>query len=148
MILHYFVDVPLDRDKRCRFQNTLNNFRGKTSFWNGRTGTLTDAYQTHIADVLTIATNEEQSIVYSSGVDPNIMQFQPISTNSQWNHKNTFVNSNADKRNQWNGVSNGAAQKRPKWVKTSHRSANTHDVRSIICVGKKVMMFTFPSHDM
>ena len=109
---------------------------------------MTDAYQTHIADVLTIATNEEQSIVYSSGVDPNIMQFQPISTNSQWNHKNTFVNSNADKRNQWNGVSNGAAQKRPKWVKTSHRSANTHDVRSIICVGKKVIMFYYLSHDL
>ena len=143
---HYSTTVLLI-DRWFKGVNTLNYFRGKTSFWNGRTGTLTDAYQTHIADVLTIATNEEQSIVYSSGVDPNIMQFQPISTNSQWNHKNTFGNSNSDKRNLLNGSSNGAAQKRPKWVKTSHRSANTHDVRSIICVGKKVIMFSFSSHD-
>ena len=116
-------------------------FRGKTSFWNGRTGTLTDAYQTHIADVLTVATNQEQSIVYSSGVDPNIMQFQPISTNSQWfNKNNSFGKNISSKRDQWNGVSNGSVQKRPKWVKTSHRSANSHDVRSIICVGKKVII--------
>ena len=120
------------------------DFRGKTSFWNGRTGTLTDAYQTHIADVLTVATNEEQSIVYSSGVDPNIMQFQPISTNSQWtNKKNAFEKQNSNIRDPWNNISNGTAQKRPKWVKTSHRSANTHDVRSIICVGKKVIIFIY-----
>merc|ERR1719273_1789401 len=71
---------------------------GKTSFWNGRTGTLTDAYQTHIADVLTVATNEEQSIVYSSGVDPNIMQFQPISTNSQWTNKKNGFETNSIKQ--------------------------------------------------
>ena len=114
--------------------------RGKTSFWNGRTGTLTDAYQTHIADVLTVATNESQSIVYSSGVDPHIMQFQPISTsinsiNSKYSSgKNTKI---FDPRN---GEITRNMQKRPKWVKTSHRMANTHDVRAILCVGKKVSL--------
>ena len=42
------------------------------------------------------------------------------------------------KHSQANGITNGAVQKRPKWVKTSHRSTNTHDVRAILCIGKKV----------
>lgn len=114
-------------------------YRGKTSFWNGRTGTLTDAYQTHIADVLTVATNEAQSIVYSSGVDPSIMQFQPISTNLPGNNGRHLPYKNqSNGLDQANGVMNRTVQKRPKWVKTSHRSSNTHDVRAIICVGKKV----------
>ena len=128
---------------RRKFSSTnksdLSIYRGKTSFWNGRTGTLTDAYQTHIADVLTVATNDSQSIVYSSGVDPSIMQFQPISTNllgvnKGQNPSKTKVNG----VHHANGEINRTLQKRPKWVKTSHRSANTHDVRAIVCVGKKV----------
>ena len=114
--------------------------RGKTSFWNGRTGTLTDAYQTHIADVLTVATNESQSIVYSSGVDPHIMQFQPISTSI--NSINSKYSSGKSTKifDQRNGEITRNMQKRPKWVKTSHRMANTHDVRAILCVGKKVSL--------
>ena len=119
----------------------LSIFRGKTSFWNGKTGTLTDAYQTHIADVLTVATNESQSIVYSSGVDPNIMQFQPISTNLHVNNEKHTLRYNMSKHSQANAVINGNVQKRPKWVKTSHRSTNTHDVRAIICIGKKVITY-------
>ena len=115
-------------------------YRGKTSFWNGRTGTLTDAYQTHIADVLTIATNDSQSIVYSSGVDPTIMQFQPISSNLHGsNGKPISSTNNINKIEHRDGIANGIVHKRPKWVKTSHRSANTHDVRAILCVGKKVI---------
>ena len=120
--------------------------RGKTSFWNGKTGTLADAYQTHIADVLTVATNEAQSIVYSSGVDPAIMQFQPISTNLHVNGGKNVSRFNLSKANQGNVpghgtqvLTNGTVQKRPKWVKTSHRLANTHDVRAILCIGKKVL---------
>ena len=115
-------------------------YRGKTSFWNGQTGTLTDAYQTHIADVLTVTTNEEQSIVYSSGVDPNIMQFQPVSTkfSSAYNGRHMNPKYQSAQLDQSNGLMNKTVQKRPKWVKTSHRSANTHDVRAILCVGRKV----------
>ena len=53
--------------------------RGKTSFWNAVTGTLVDSYQTHKADVLTVHISEDQTVAYSSGVDPVIMHFQPIS---------------------------------------------------------------------
>ena len=52
--------------------------RGKTSFWNGKTGTLIDSYQSHKADILTVAANEEENVVYSSGVDPSIVHFQPL----------------------------------------------------------------------
>jgi hypothetical protein len=48
--------------------------------------------------------------VYSSGVDPVLMQFQPV------------LKSSSDQRR--------------KWVKSIHRTANTHDVRAIACVGK------------
>ena len=47
---------------------------------------------------------------------------------------------NKSKVNQANPLTNAPVQKRPKWVKTSHRSANTHDVRAILCIGKKVNM--------
>ena len=36
--------------------------RGKTSFWNGKTGTLMDSYQSHKADVLAVAVGEDQQV--------------------------------------------------------------------------------------
>lgn len=36
--------------------------RGKTSFWNGRTGTLVDSYQSHKADVLAVAVSQDQQV--------------------------------------------------------------------------------------
>lgn len=81
--------------------------RGKTSFWNGQKGTLLDAYQTHKADVLVVAFNPEQSVAYSSGVDPLIVHFQPI------------VRPHGD---------------RLKWVKSIHRAVHTHDVRAMVCL--------------
>lgn len=83
--------------------------RGKTSFWNGKTGTLLDSYQTHKADVLSVAVDKDQQAVYSSGVDPVLMQFQPVFKNDQ----------------------------RRKWVKALHRTTNTHDVRAIVCIDKQ-----------
>eukprot|EP00096_Caligus_rogercresseyi_P014742 TRINITY_DN7239_c0_g1_i1.p1 TRINITY_DN7239_c0_g1~~TRINITY_DN7239_c0_g1_i1.p1 ORF type:complete len:724 (-),score=124.32 TRINITY_DN7239_c0_g1_i1:22-2148(-) len=78
--------------------------RGKTSFWNGKTGTLLDSYQTHKADVLTVAVNHEKNIAYSTGVDPVVMHFQPIL------HKDG----------------------RSKWIKSIHKTWNHHDNRSIL----------------
>ena len=52
--------------------------RGKTSFWNGKLGTLIDSYQTHKADVLTVTLNSKQTEALSSGIDPWIMHFQPV----------------------------------------------------------------------
>jgi U3 small nucleolar RNA-associated protein 4 len=36
--------------------------RGKTSFWNGKTGTLADSYQSHKADVLAVAVSADQQV--------------------------------------------------------------------------------------
>ena len=50
--------------------------RGKTSFWNGKNGTLMDSVQSHKADVLTLAVGGNETTAYSSGVDPTLMHFQ------------------------------------------------------------------------
>ncbi len=88
--------------------------RGKTCFWNGKMGTLIDAYQTHKADVLAVAMNPAQNRAYSSGVDPVVMQFQPV-------------------------VRDGSRpDAKRKWVKSLHRPMHTHDVRSIVATSKAV----------
>ena len=50
--------------------------RGKTSFWNGKNGTLMDSVQSHKADVLTLAVSGNQTTAYISGVDPTLVHFQ------------------------------------------------------------------------
>jgi len=84
--------------------------RGKTSFWNGKLGTLIDSIQSHKADVLTVAVNSDETVAYSSGVDPTIMHFQII-------HK---------------------PDGRRKWVKSLHRQVNTHDVRCLLAFRDKI----------
>jgi len=84
--------------------------RGKTSFWNGRNGTLMDSVQSHKADVLCIAVSQDQTKAYSCGVDPTLMHFQVIQK--------------SDGRN--------------KWVKSLHRVISTHDVRSLVSVGDRL----------
>ena len=49
---------------------------------------------------------------YSSGVDPVLMEFQPV-------------------------VKNNSVDSRRKWVKSIHRTVNTHDVRALACFDKK-----------
>lgn len=101
--------------------------RGKTSFWNGRSGTLMDSIQSHKADVLTLTLSQNENVAYSTGVDPTLMHFQTITKNDG----------------------------KIKWVKSLHRVISSHDVRSVICADK--MLFSggldtfltvhqFPSH--
>ena len=40
--------------------------RGKTSFWNGKIGTLVDSYQTHKADVLAVAVSKDQQVFHET----------------------------------------------------------------------------------
>jgi len=81
--------------------------RGKTSFWNGKNGTLMDSVQSHKADVLTLAVSGNETTAYSSGVDPTLMHFQVIVKGDG----------------------------RRKWVKSLHRIISTHDVRSVVSIG-------------
>ncbi|OTF84196.1 hypothetical protein BLA29_000223 [Euroglyphus maynei] len=49
---------------------------GTVSFWNGKTVTLIQSYNSHRADVLTLCTTNDEDIVLAAGVDPTIVQFQ------------------------------------------------------------------------
>jgi len=78
--------------------------RGKTCFWDVRTGTLADAYQTHAADVLSVCVAEDGRTAYSAGVDPTVVHFQPLSKKDG---------------------------SRRRWLRGIRRSVHTHDVRSL-----------------
>merc|ERR1712050_690510 len=52
--------------------------RGKTCFWNGKQGTLIKGIQSHKADILSLCINKKGNIVFTSGVDPNLVQFEYI----------------------------------------------------------------------
>ena len=86
--------------------------RGKTSFWNGRTGTLMDSIQSHKADVLTLTLSAGEATAYSTGVDPTLMHFQTVIKNDG----------------------------RRKWVKSLHRVISSHDVRAVVATDR--MMFS------
>ena len=78
--------------------------RGKTSFWNGTTGTLSESIQSHKADVLTLALSPDEKTAVSAGVDPTLMHFQTVTR----------------------------AGGRRRWVKSLNRVISSHDVRSVV----------------
>jgi len=53
---------------------------GRTSFWNGETGTLVSSIQSHKADVLALGVDlaDNYPTVYSTGVDPTTLHFKMI----------------------------------------------------------------------
>jgi U3 small nucleolar RNA-associated protein 4 len=73
---------------------------GKTSFWEGRHGTLLSAFQQHHADVLALGTNKFMNKVFAVGVDNKTSLFQHLDQE------------------------NGAKQ----WVYTYSQRCHTHDV--------------------
>ncbi len=92
--------------------------RGKTCFWDGRVGTLIDAFQTHRADVLAVAlAPSDQRTAYSTGVDPCLMTFQQVEKKKELGDGERCVR---------------------KWVKSVHRTIHTHDVRAVAASGSKL----------
>ena len=87
--------------------------RGKTSFWDGRTGSLVDSVQSHKADVLALAVSQDETTAYSTGVDPTLMHFQVVVKGDG----------------------------RRKWVKSLHRVISSHDVRAVV-VGGEGMLYS------
>lgn len=87
--------------------------RGKTSFWNGRQGTLIKSIQSHKADVYCLAVDSTENIVVSSGIDSSVVQFNYIAAreNSDWRD----------------------------WVGTLVHNQHTHDVRAIQIINKYVV---------
>ncbi|KAL5021741.1 hypothetical protein ScPMuIL_000896 [Solemya velum] len=84
--------------------------RGKTCFWNGRQGTLILGVESNKADVLCLAVSPEENSVFTSGIDPTVVQFEltPISTETD----------------------------RKAWVSSLVRTQHTHDVRALVFAGK------------
>ncbi|XP_042239160.1 U3 small nucleolar RNA-associated protein 4 homolog [Homarus americanus] len=80
--------------------------RGKTCFWNAELGTITDAVETHKADVLCLTVCADQKSVYVAGVDPVIVQISRVQTGAKKGRKEC-------------------------WVKSIQRSIHTHDIRAL-----------------
>lgn len=77
---------------------------GTTSFWDGKTCTLITSYCSHKADVLCVCVDSNESNVYTSGVDPIIVQFSRTLNSYE------------------------------SWVHSTVRRLHTHDVRAMTCV--------------
>ncbi|KAK2164344.1 hypothetical protein LSH36_65g04031 [Paralvinella palmiformis] len=93
---------------------------GKTSFWNGRQGTLIKSFRSHRADVLCLCVNEEGNSVFSSGVDPNLVQFEYIASNPSSDWK--------------------------MWVRSTVRTQHTHDVRALVLSENKLISGGVSAH--
>lgn len=84
--------------------------RGKLSFWDGKLGALVESYQSHRADILSLAVSEDRKTLYCAGVDPKIVSY--VQVNMKGENK--------------------------KWVKSIERKIHDHDVRALLLVGDKV----------
>lgn len=74
---------------------------GKVQLWNGKHGTLIQAFQLHQADVLTLAVSAGEDEIYSSGVDQRVLCIHKVKSEGS------------------------------KWVKSGEVRAHTHDVRAL-----------------
>jgi U3 small nucleolar RNA-associated protein 4 len=88
---------------------------GKTQFWDAKIGTLIRAFQSHEADILTIAVSKNQT-VFSAGVDHKIVQFRFVSSKR--------VSDETELASQINSTLN-------KWIMVGKQRYHTHDIRSL-----------------
>ncbi|XP_052819109.1 U3 small nucleolar RNA-associated protein 4 homolog [Mya arenaria] len=87
--------------------------RGKTSFWNGRHGTVIKSISSHKSDVYCLGVDPSETMVVSSGVDSKVVQFSYVAEreNSDWRD----------------------------WVPTFLHNQHTHDVRAIQVIDNQVV---------
>ena len=52
----------------------------KIHFWNSRFGTLKQSFNLHVADVLTLAVNESEDIIFAAGSDHKIVRLKKVSS--------------------------------------------------------------------
>ncbi|KAK9882349.1 hypothetical protein WA026_020871 [Henosepilachna vigintioctopunctata] len=84
--------------------------RGKLTFWDGKIGAQIESYQSHRNHILSLCLSEDQTNLYCSGVDSNIVNFVKIQ------------------------MKNG----KEKWVKSIHKKIHNHDVRALILTDGKL----------
>jgi len=80
---------------------------GNTQFWDGKTCTLLQSFKSHEADVLTLAVDKKNQVVYSSGIDSKVVQFKLVPQDEQ-----------------------------TKWVITANVRGSKHDTRTL-CLCRK-----------
>ncbi|KAI2805848.1 U3 small nucleolar RNA-associated protein 4 [Blomia tropicalis] len=76
----------------CRLvSNRLSDFTivsgdssGTTSFWNGKNSSLTCSFKAHKADVLALCKSTNEINVFSSGIDPTIIEFRLNLETHKW----------------------------------------------------------------
>lgn len=84
--------------------------RGKLTFWDGKIGSQIESYQSHKADILSLALSENEETVFCGGVDPILVSYVKIKIKEQ----------------------------NEKWVKSIQRKVHDHDVRDLILVNNKL----------
>ena len=52
---------------------------GKINIWNAQFGTLKQAFGLHVADILALAINETEDVMFAAGVDHKIVRFKKVS---------------------------------------------------------------------
>ncbi|XP_064466809.1 U3 small nucleolar RNA-associated protein 4 homolog isoform X2 [Ornithodoros turicata] len=78
---------------------------GRTSFWDLQTTTQIDSFKAHNADVLTLTLTDDERRVFTSGIDPLLMEFTRVSHSTSKAHS---------------------------WVKSTQKTIHTHDVRALV----------------
>lgn len=84
--------------------------RGKITFWDGKIGSQLESYQSHKADILSLAVSDDQKTLYCAGVDPNIVSYVKVQVKDE-NHR---------------------------WVKSVQRKIHDHDIRALVLQDNKL----------
>ncbi|KAL3276043.1 hypothetical protein HHI36_020772 [Cryptolaemus montrouzieri] len=84
--------------------------RGKLTFYDGKLGAQIESFHTHKADILSLCLSADQSNLYCSGVDSNIVNFVKIEMKGS----------------------------KMKWVRSVHKRFHDHDVRALVLQGDKL----------
>ena len=85
------------------------------SFWDPRTCTMTQYIKSHASDILALTSNEAGTVIFSAGVDRNLIQYKQV---------NKTMNKNK-------------GHERKKWVACGERRNHSHDIKSIALFEKR-----------
>ncbi|KAF9974306.1 U3 small nucleolar RNA-associated protein [Actinomortierella ambigua] len=92
---------------------------GHVKFWEGKSTTMIQSFNSHGADVLCLAAGKDGNTVFSSGVDRKVNQYR-------------LVEQPAPKRSHGkNGQINGKVDMVSKWTLAGSRRWHSHDVRAL-----------------
>lgn len=87
--------------------------RGRITVWDGKMGSQVDTFTALKADVLSVAVNDDETLLSCSGIDPIIKMFALIPLKKD----NQMIN---------------------QWVKFIQRAVHDHDIKALTFVGSKV----------